>query len=290
MTMTQRRQRFLEDLQLQGKSERTQQAYVRAVRMLADHFNTSPDHLDEDDLRQYFLYVTNEKQWSFSTRNQALCAIKCFYTQTLQREWPLLDLIHLPKTQKLPDVLTRAEVRRLLQAVRLPHYRTCLTLIYSCGLRLTEGIRLQVPDIDSGRMLVHVRQGKGRKDRYVPLPQRTLLILRQYWATHRHPVWLFPAGGYGPVQQTPSRRPISPSTLSKAVHRARQEAGITKPVSVHSLRHSYATHLLEAGVNLRVIQLYLGHSSPQTTARYMHLTSQAHTTADATINDLMQSL
>ncbi len=288
--MTILRQRFIDDLQLQGKAERTQQAYVRAVRMLAEHFNTPPDQLTPDHLRQYFLYVIREKHWSFSTMNQALCAIKFFYTQTLHREWAILDVIRPPKVQKLPDVLTQTEARRLLQAVRLPHYRTCLTTIYSCGLRLTEGSRLQSSDIDSGQMLVHIRNGKGRKDRYVPLPQRTLEILRQYWMTHRHPVWLFPAGGYGLVQRTPSRRPISPSTLQKAFHLAKQEAGITKAVSVHSLRHSYATHLLEAGVSLRLIQAYLGHSSPQTTARYTHLTSQIHTTAGVTINALMQSL
>jgi site-specific recombinase XerD len=166
----------------------------------------------------------------------------------------------------------------------------CLTTIYACGLRVTEGTRLQVTDLDSARMLVHVRGGKGKKDRYVPLPQRTLELLREYWGTHRHPVWLFPAGGYGTVQRTPSRRPIAPNTLQKAVRLARQAAGITKAVSVHSLRHAYATHLLEAGVSLRLIQAYLGHTSPQTTVRYTHLTSQAQTTAGETINRLMEFL
>jgi integrase/recombinase XerD len=288
--MTPLRQRFLEDLQLQGHADRTQQAYVRAVRMLAEHFNTPPDQLTEAQIRQYFLYVTNVKHWSASTITQALCAIKIFYTVTLQRDWQILDLIRPQKAQTLPDVLSHAEVQRLIQAVRLPHYRMCLTTISSCGLRLMEGTRLQVTDLDSARMLVHIRGGKGKKDRYVPLPQRPLDLLRQYWVTHRHPVWLFPAGGKGPVQGTPADRPIAASTLQKVMRQARQEAGLTKAVAVHRLRHAYATHLLEAGVNLRLIQAYLGHTSPQTTVRYTHLTSQAQTAAGATINALMQSL
>jgi integrase/recombinase XerD len=288
--MTPFRHRFIEDLQLLGKAERTQQAYVRAVRQLAEHFNTPPDHLSEEQIRQYFLYVTTVKQWSASSITQALCAIKTFCTVTLQREWTILDLIRPQKAQHLPDVLSADEVQRLLQAVRLPPYQLCLTTIYSCGLRISEGTGLQVRDLDSARMLVHVRGGKGKKDRYVPLPQRTLDLLRQYWVTHQHPEWLFPAGGYGRVQRTPSRRPIAQNTLQKAVRLARQDAGITKAVSVHSLRHAYATHLLEAGVNLRLIQSYLGHTSPETTARYTHLTSQAHTRAGETIDTLMQSL
>lgn len=288
--MTKLRRRFIEDLQLQGKADRTQHAYVRAVRMLAEHFNTPPDKLTEAQIRHYFLYVTNVKKWSPATITQALCAIKTFYSVTLQRDWRILDLIRPQKAQKLPDVLSHEEVQRLIQAVRLPHYRICLMTIYSCGLRLTEGTRLRVTDLDSARMLVHVRGGKGKKDRYVPLPQRTLTLLREYWLRHRHPEWLFPAGGNGPLQGVPADRPISANTLSKVVRQARQEAGLTKAVSVHSLRHAYATHLLEAGVNLRLIQAYLGHSSLQTTVRYTHLTSQAHTAAGETINALMRSL
>jgi site-specific recombinase XerD len=163
-------------------------------------------------------------------------------------------------------------------------------MIYSCGLRLREGTRLQVTDLDSDRMLVHVRGGKGKKDRYIPFPQRTLELLRAYWVTHRHPVWLFPAGGKGLVQGPPAAHPISGDTLQKVVRHARNAANLTKSVSVHSLRHAYATHLLEAGVSLRLIQAYLGHTSPNTTVRYTHLTSQAQTTAGQTINRLMESL
>ncbi len=209
---------------------------------------------------------------------------------TLQRDWQILDLIRPHTAQKPPDVPSHDEVQRLLQAVRVPHYRMCLTTIYSCGLRLNEGTHLHVTDMDSARRLVHIRGGKGKKDRYVPLPQRTLELLRAYWVTHRHPVWLFPTGGNGPVQGTPADQPISANTLQKVIRTARQEAGLTKAVSVHSLRHAYATHLLAAGVNLRLIQAYLGHTSLQTTVRYTHLTSQAQTTAGDIINVLMQSL
>jgi integrase/recombinase XerD len=177
--MTQLRHRFIEDLQLLGKAERTQQAYVRAVRQLADHVNTPPDQLSEEQIRQYFLSVTNVKHWSPSTITQALCAIKTFVTVTLQREWRILDLIRPQKAQTLPDGLSVEEGQRLLQAVRLPYDRSCLTTISSCGLRLSEGTRLQVTDLDRARMLVHVRGGKGNKDRDVPLPQRPLELLRQ---------------------------------------------------------------------------------------------------------------
>ncbi len=288
--MTQLRQRFIEDLQLLGKAERTQQAYVRAVRMLAEYFNTPPDHLTEEQIRHYFLYVTTVKKWSPSTITQALCAIKTFYTVTLQQDWQILDLIRPHKDQKLPDVLSHDEVQRLIHAVRHPVYRACLLTIYSCGLRITEGTTLEIRDLDSPRMVVHVRGGKGRKDRYVPLPQRTLDVLRQTWVLHRHPRRLFPAKGLGMNQGCPDQPPVPPSTLQKVFRLSCEVAGITKTVSVHSLRHAYATHLLEAGVNLRLIQAYLGHTSPQTTARYTHLTSQAQTTAGETINALMQSL
>lgn len=254
--MTKLRHRFIDDLQLQGKSARTQQAYVRAVRLLAEHFDPPPDQLTEEQIRQYFLYVTTVKKWSPSTITPSLCAIKTFSTVTCQRDWQIWDLVQPQREQKWPDILSSDEVTRLLHAIRLPHYRLCLMTIYSCGLHLTEGTRLQVTDLDSDRRLVHIRGGKGKKDRYVPLPQRPLHLLRQYWVTHQHPVWLFPAGGNGPAQGTAADHPISPNTMHKVMRQARQEAGIPTAVSVQGLRHAYATHLLEAGVTLRVIQTY----------------------------------
>lgn len=287
--MTFLRQRMLEDLQLRGLAPKTQDAYLRAVRQLAEHYGKSPDCITEEELRQYFLYLKNEKQASRSTCTIALYGIKFFYEHTLQRDWPILDFVRPPKEKKLPVVLSRQEVRRVLGCLRKLHYRVCLSTIYACGLRLREGVYLQVPDIDSDRMRLHIRKGKGAKDRYVPLPQRTLELLRTYWVTHRHSVWLFPTlrgENAGPT----ATQPMSPSGVQRAFRAARKDSGIQKPASVHTLRHSYATHLLEAGVNLRLIQAYLGHSSPKTTAIYTHLSRRAEALATDAINRLMDDL
>ena len=284
------RQRFVEDLQLQGLSARTQQAYVRTVRQLADHYQKSPAEISEEELRQYFLHVKNEKHWSRATMTQALCGITRCFEQTLHREWHILDVIRPAKEKRLPVILTVEEVRHILSTVRLIRYRACLTLIYSCGLRLTEGLNLQVPDIDAARMLIHVRLGKGGKDRYVPLPQMTLELLRQCWKTHHNPIWLFPATGRGGNHAKTATEPITKSSVQAAFRAALKETGINKKAAVHTLRHSYATHLLEAGVNLRQIQVYLGHNSVQTTSFYTHLTTISNTQACDAINELMPNL
>jgi site-specific recombinase XerD len=284
------RQRFREDLQLQGLSERTQQAYVRTVRQLADHVQKSPAEISEEELRQSFLHVKNVKKWSRATMTQAICGIKCFFEQTLHREWTTLRIVRPAKEKRLPVILTVEEVQRLLSAIRLIRYKACLTTIYACGLRINEAVHLQVRDIDSARMLVHVRLGKGGKDRYVPLPQRTLELLRQYWKTHRNPVWLFPAPGRGNIGERTATAPMPISSVQQAFRAALNDAGISKDAHVHTLRHSYATHVLEAGVNLRQIQVYLGHSSVQTTSFYTHVTMISHTQACDAINTLMQNL
>jgi site-specific recombinase XerD len=284
------RQRFIEDLQLHGMSARTQQAYVRAVRQLAEHFRKSPAEVTEEELRRYFLYVKNVKQWSRATMTLAICGIKRFYEQTLKCDWTTLHIVRPAKEKRLPVILTREEVHRILGTIRLLRYRACLTTIYACGLRIKEGTHLQVADIDSARMLVHVRLGKGGKDRYVPLPQNTLELLRMYWKTHRNPVWLFPATGRGGIHERDATHPTCLDNVQAAFRAALKETGINKKASVHTLRHSYATHLLEAGVNLRQIQVYLGHTSVQTTSFYTHLTTITSTQATDTINDLMKNL
>ena len=184
--MTPLRQRMLEDMQLRGLSARTQECYVAAVRQLAEHYHRSPDQLTEEDLRQYFLYLANEKKVARATATIALCGIRFFFEQTLRRDWTTLRFVRPAREHKLPVVLSRDEVRRVLAAVRIPVYRVCLTTIYACGLRLLEGARLQVADVDSARMVVHVH-GKGKQDRYVPLPAPILPGLRAYWRTHRSP-------------------------------------------------------------------------------------------------------
>lgn len=282
--MTALRQKMIEDMQLRGLAERTQQSYVAAVQKLAEYYGKSPAELSEAELREYFLYLKNEKQLGASSCMQVLCAVKFLYQRTLQQKWPVLDFVKPRRSRKLPVVLSQAEVQQVLGCLRKPHYRVCLNTIYSCGLRLKEGVELQVRDIDSSRMVLQVRKGKGRKDRYVPLPERTLAQLRWYWGQHRQPKWLFPGRGLG------ERGPMNPSGVQKAFRAAVQASGLTKAASVHTLRHSYATHLVEAGVNLHLIQGYLGHNSIQTTAIYVHTTPQAQQTAVATINELMAEL
>jgi integrase/recombinase XerD len=288
--MTPLRQRMIEDLQLRGLSAKTQDAYLRAVRQLAEHYRKSPDLVTEEELRLYFLYLKNDQHASPSAFRIALCGLKFFYERTLHREWATLDLARPVREKKLPAVLSVAEVRQILMCLRRPSYRVCLTTIYSCGLRLREGVSLQVADIDRERGMLHLRQGKGNKDRYVPLPEGTLQVLREYWSTHRHPVWLFPAPTRAGVPMSSATQPMDPSSVQRAFKAALQESGVQKDASVHTLRHSYATHLLEAGVNLRLIQAYLGHSSPKTTAIYTHLTREANALATDAINRVMQPL
>jgi integrase/recombinase XerD len=281
------RQQMHQDLQLAGLSERTQEAYLRAVRQLAAHFRQAPDQLTETQLRQYLLYLKNDKLFAPSSLIVAACGIKFFYTHTAPRDWKTLQKLRVPRAKTLPDVLTIDEVRRLIDAVRTPHNQTYFWTVYSLGLRLQEGLNLQVGDIDGARMLVHVHRGKGAKDRYVPLPRRTLSLLRQYWATHRHPLWLFPATGRDHQHAASATGPMERSSVQGAMRRVVHELDFRKAISIHTLRHSYATHLLEAGVNLRLIQQYLGHSSLQTTMVYLHLTSLGQEQARAAIERVM---
>ncbi|HEV8368833.1 MAG TPA: site-specific integrase [Pyrinomonadaceae bacterium] len=288
--MTELRQRMIECLQLRGLAERTQENYVRAVRQLAEHYHKSPDLISEEELRQYFLYLKNVKHYSRNTATIAICGIKFFFERTLEKEWTIFNLVRPAPEKKLPVILSRAEVRQILERVRLPRYEVCLSTIYSCGLRLQEGTHLQVADIDSARLMIHVRHGKGAKDRYVPLPERTLQLLRQYWKEHHNPVLLFPAAGRNHIDLARATEPMSKSSVQDAFHVALKESGNHKRASVHTLRHSWATHLLEAGVNLRLIQEWLGHSSPATTSVYTHLTAKAEQLGAAAINQLMSDL
>ena len=288
--MTELRKKMIECLQLRGFSERTQEAYTRAVRQLAEHYHKSPDLITEEELRQYFLHIINVKHYSRNTTTIALCGIRFFFEQTLNRNWSLFNIVRPAPEHKLPVILSLEEVREILNRVRLLRYRVCLSTIYACGLRLQEGIRLAVPDIDSARMMIHVRHGKGNKDRYVPLPQRTLELLRDYWSTHRNPVLIFPAEGRNHIDLSKATEPMSKSSVQDAFRAALKQSGINKRASVHTLRHSWATHLLEAGVNLRLIQEYLGHSSPATTSVYTHLTVKAEQLGAEAINRVIDNL
>jgi len=288
--MTPLRHRMIQDLQLRGYADRTVEAYTRAVAQLARFHHASPDTLTEEQVRQYLIHLSTVQHVARGTHTIALCGIKFFYEQTLGRTWPVLEVARPKGEKKLPVVLSRDEVWTILPAVRTPVYRVCLTVIYACGLRLMEGIRLQVPDVDGARSLLHIH-GKRRKDRYVPLPDATLALLRAHWRTHRNPLWLFPTitRSHDGVLRDPAVGPISRATLQSAFVRAVKQSGVHKRAHVHTLRHSYATHLLEAGVNLRLIQEFLGHTSPQTTALYTHLTRELHEAALEPINDLMRA-
>jgi integrase/recombinase XerD len=282
------RRKMHQDLQLAGLSDRTQEAYLRAVRQLADHFHTSPDRLTEPQVRDYLLHLKNYRRFASASLMVAYCGIKFFYSHTAPRDWATLRQLRVRRVKTLPDVLSVQEVRQLIDAIRTPHYRTYFQTVYSLGLRLEEGLHLQVGDIDSARMMVHVHRGKGAKDRYVPLPPRTLTMLREYWVTHRHPIWLFPASGRDPRQAALADGPMERWSVQRAMRRVVHELKFQKAISTHTLRHSYATHLLEAGVNLRLIQQYLGHSSLRTTMVYLHLTTVSQEQAVAAINKLME--
>jgi len=288
--MSELRQKMIECLQLRGLSERTQEAYVRAVRQLSEHYHKSPDLITEEELRQYFLHLKNIKRYSRNTMTIAICGIRFFYQHTLNHSWAIFGIVRPAPEKKLPVILSVEEVRKVLSRIRLPRYRVCLSLIYSCGLRLQEGTNLRVADIDSGRMMIHVRHGKGAKDRYVPLPQRTLKLLRDYWKTHRHPGLLFPAEGRNHGKLAQAIEPMSKRSVQQAFRAALKDSRLNKRASVHTLRHSWATHLLEAGVNLRLIQEWLGHSSPATTSVYTHLTAKAEQLGAQAIDQLMSDL
>jgi len=281
--MTALRQKMIEDMQLRGFAERTQEAYLSAVRQLAKHYQKPPDQIDEEELRGYFLFLKNEKHAARNTCTVALCGIKFFFQHTLGREWKTFDFLRPPREKKLPVVLSVEEVSRILKHVRRHHYRVCLSTIYACGLRLLEGAHLKVSDIDGQRKMLHIHQAKGNKDRYVPIPDNCLNMLRHYWCVHRNPVWLFPS-------RYENAKPMHESGLQRAFRAAVRESGIHKKATVHTLRHSYATHLLEAGLNLRLIQSYLGHASPATTAIYTHLTQPSNERTAQTINQILAGL
>lgn len=294
--MTALRHRMINDLQLAGMSEKTQEAYVRSVRQLADYYGKSPDKINEEEIRSYFLNVRKKKKWSRSTFTVSICGIKFFWEQTLRRDWSILGLVRPPQEKKLPVVLSRREVIVIMNHIRFTRHRICLETIYSLGLRLKEAVRLQICDIDKDRMVVHVRHGKGGRDRYVPLPIRTLQLMREFWVMHRNDVWLFPKvkkirdGKYGYIISKPAQEPFSVSVIQRAFREALITSGIRKKAHVHTLRHSYATHLLEAGVNLRQIQMNLGHKSPATTAIYTHLTDMVMNKARQDLDEIMNEL
>lgn len=282
----------LTDLQLAGYSPRTVEAYSYHVKKFLEHFDKEPTHISEDEIKQYFLFLKYKKKLSGSASAQAISGIKFMFEKTLNIDFKVFGIVKNPRGKKLPVVLTREEVRSVLTRVRVLRQRACLTLIYSCGLRLHEATNISPADIDSKRMVVHIKTGKGRKDRIVPLPKSTLLLLREHYRRHRNKTYLFPAPGRGGGfrMEKDSRRPLADSSVQTVLKKALRQAGIIKNVSIHNLRHSYATHLLEAGIDIRIIQKYLGHDSISSTMIYTHLTPIISENVHPKIDRLMAGL
>jgi site-specific recombinase XerD len=260
--MTQLRQRMLEELQRRNYSARTIRLYLQHVAAFAQHFRRSPDQLGAEEIRRYQLFLIQEKKLAWSSYKQIVCALRFFYAKTLKRPFMLEDIPFPHHEQRLPLILSKEEVERILAAPSHLKSRALLMTVYSTGLRRSEVAHLQVSDIDSARMTIPV-DGKGKKDRVVMLSPVLLDTLRQYWRQAKPKHWLFPG-------RTPDQ-PICDNVVFAVFHNAVRRAGITKHVSPHSLRHSFATHLLESGTDLRTIQLLLGHRSLKTTARYLHV-------------------
>jgi site-specific recombinase XerD len=277
-----------QDLQLQGKAPRTHNGYLREVRKLACYHNSPPDQLTEQQVGDYLLHLINDRNFAPGSLSVAYSGIKFFYTITEPRDWDVLKKLRRPKQKTLPSVLTIEEVHRLIGAVKQHRNAAFFWTIYSLGLRLEEGLNLQVGDVDAKRMMVHIHRGKGAKDRYLPLPKSTLAILRDYWSTHRNPALLFPAIGRNRQGGSTATRPMSGATVQGCMKRVVEELGFKKKISPHTMRHSVATHLFEAGVSLRWIQKFLGHSSLQTTLVYLHLTETGEQEGRVKLDELAQ--
>jgi integrase/recombinase XerD len=262
--MTILRRRMTEDMKIRNLSPHTQASYLQQVTQFACYFGKSPDLLGPEEIRTYQIYLTNEKKLAPGSIHIAIAALRFFYKVTLKRDWTFEEVLPLPKKpQKLPVILSPEEVLHFLPCVKHLKHRVILTTCYAAGLRISEAVRLKAPAIDSQRMVIRVVQGKGQKDRYVMLSAKLLEILRDYWKATRPKEWLFPGGLPG--------QPITRDAVELACTKAHQLSGLTKPVTPHSLRHAFAVHLLEAGTDVRTIQLLLGHRSLATTARYLRI-------------------
>jgi site-specific recombinase XerD len=261
--MTPLRQRFIEDMQLRGLAPTTQRSYIHYVAEFAKYFHTSPERLDLEAVRQYQLYLLHERKFSPQSVNSFTSAVQFLYQVTLEMPWGSACFSRVKCPQRLPVVLSPKEVELFFRHVTGLKYRAVLMTCYAAGLRISEAVALRVADIDSRRNLIRVQQGKGGKDRYVMLSPRLLSLLRVYWRAARPKHWLFPGWC--------EHRHITSSGVSQACRDACQECKLAKRITAHTLRHSFATHLLENGTDSRVIQALLGHSRPETTARYLRV-------------------
>jgi integrase/recombinase XerD len=268
--VTQQRKMMLEELQRRNYSQRTAEAYLRAMKGFALHFHRAPDQLNQDHIREYQAYLFRERRLSSSTVSQHVAALRFFYVKTLKRSY-LPDEIPFPKQRRrLPIILSQEEVTRLIDSAANPLHRAVLMTLYSTGIRRGELVKLKVSDIDVPRMVIHIYQGKGNRDREVQLTEKLLVELRRYWRWMRPQTYLFP--GYENFRRTDV--PISAKAVWHACRQAAKRAGIEKKLSPHSLRHSYATHQLEAGADLASVQNLLGHADVRDTMIYLHLSKR----------------
>ena len=275
-------QQHLIHLKLQGKRPKTIQAYSLAVRRITKFFDRCPDTLTIDDLRRYFSQLIGTVSWS--TIKLDRCGLQFFYKHTLHKQWEWIGIIKPPKVKRLPNIISPEQVAEVINHTREPRYRVLFLVLYTMGLRINEGLQLTIHDIDSQTMQVHIRHAKGGKDRLVPLPHRTLNALRLYWCTHRHPEFIFPSKGKCVDS------PMDVQGAQKALKQILKECGIYKRITPHSLRHCFATHLLEQGLDLRSLQILLGHASLNTTARYTQLTQLKQHDAANALNHLADRL
>ncbi|WP_139686322.1 tyrosine-type recombinase/integrase [Vibrio tasmaniensis] len=275
-------EQHLTNLKLQGKRPATIDAYSRAVRRITAHFDRVPDTLTTADLKQFFASLIQTHSWSTIKLDRN--GLQFFYRYTLGKQWEWLNIVKPPQVKRLPDILTPQQVSSLINHTRQARYQVFFLTLYSMGLRLGEGLNLTVHDIDSQTMRVHIREGKGGKDRMVPLPLRTLKTLRVHWLSHKHPRLLFPGLRKG------DNAPMDRGGIQKTMKLVLKECDIQKHASPHSLRHCFATHLLEQGLDLRSLQTLLGHASLNTTARYTRITQIKQRDAAMAINQLTDAL
>ena len=280
-------QQHLNALRLQGKSKTTIDVYSRAVRRVTEYFDRCPDRLTVNDLKDHFGNLVQTHSWS--TVRVDRCGLQFFYKHVLNQDWEWVNIVKPPQVKSLPDILTADEISQIINSTREIRYQTYLLTVYSMGLRLGEALNLKVGDIDAKRVRVHVRNGKGRKDRFVTLPRMTLLALRKYWSTHQHRSLLFPAGK-SPDERRKAKKPMDRGGLQKSVRAIVQSCNIHKKISIHSFRHCCGAHLVEVGLHLRAIQHEMGHESPKTTALYTQLTDQTHQNTADLINKMLDRL
>jgi site-specific recombinase XerD len=259
-------QEHINALTRQGKSKVTIESYARGVRRISTFFDKCPDQLSLNDIKAYFTSLISTHSWSTVKIDRN--GLQFFYKHVLGKEWVRVNIVKPPQVKSLPDILSAAEISRMINAAREARYQTFILTAYSMGLRLGETLNLTIADIDGEYPRVHIRRGKGHKDRYVTLPRMTLLALRRYWSSHRHPKFIFPAGKDAITRST-ATAPMDRGGIQKSFRAIAKNCGIQKHVYIHTLRHCYGAHLVELGLHLRALQEELGHSCPKTTALYL---------------------